>query len=124
MRMGLIGAALVARFSTLPYKHRHGRTLAGLALVHLEKADGVEQLAKLGVAVISRIEFGHLLGNIAAHRPQMCPTRFITGGIDRCAQQLFNSSQSSARTRKLRFLILFCRKRCRASAAVSRRMAT
>jgi hypothetical protein len=44
--------------------------------IHIKEPDGCSELPELAIAIISRVEFRGLLGDITAHSSQMSPSTF------------------------------------------------
>src|SRR5690606_2768873 len=62
----------------------------GIVTPQGEQADALDQLAELAVAIVARVEFRHLLGDVTTHRPEIgpaiIPRRRIYGLAEQVAQ--------------------------------------
>src|SRR5690606_41828282 len=60
----------------------------GIVTPQGEQPDGLDQLAELAGAIVARVEFRHLLGDVTAHRPEIGPAIIPRGRIYGLAEQV------------------------------------
>ncbi len=60
--------------------------------VEREEADGLGEVAQLGVAVVARVEVGRLLDDEVAHRAQARPPALTGGRVDGGAEEVDEAS--------------------------------
>ncbi|MNS76162.1 hypothetical protein D3C72_1097010 [compost metagenome] len=79
--------ALAAALAALLQPDPDGLVVAAVARFHFEQASGRHQFRKLAVAIVARVEFRRLLGDVVAHAAQRQPAVLVGHGLRRALQQ-------------------------------------